>query len=34
MDWLSWLISSFKKHIAKDGSKIAGVMGINKAGDL
>ena len=33
-DWLSWLTSKLEEKIAKDGSKIASLMGINKAADL
>ncbi len=32
--WLAWPMSKFKANIAKEGSSIAGIMGINKAGDL
>jgi hypothetical protein len=32
--WLAWPISEFEANIAKEGSSIAGIMGINKAGDL
>jgi hypothetical protein len=33
-DWLSWLTSKLEEKIAKDGSKIANLMGINTAADL
>jgi hypothetical protein len=32
--WLAWPMSKFEANIAKEGSSIAGIMGINKAGDL
>jgi hypothetical protein len=33
-DWLSWSTSTLEANIAKEGTNIAGIMGINKAGDL
>jgi hypothetical protein len=32
--WLACPMSKFEANIAKKGSSIAGIMGINKAGDL
>ncbi len=34
MGWLAWPMSKFEANIAKEGSSIASIMGINKAGDL
>jgi hypothetical protein len=34
MDWLSWSTSTLEANIAKEGTYITGIMGINKAGDL
>ena len=33
-DWLTWLVSKLESSIVDASNKIAGVMGINKAGDL
>ncbi len=33
-DWLSWSMSTLEANIAKEGTNIAGIMGINKPGDL
>jgi hypothetical protein len=33
-DWLTWLVSKLESCITDESSKIAGFMGINKAGDL
>jgi hypothetical protein len=32
--WLAWPMSKFEANITKEGNSIAGIMGINKAGDL
>ncbi len=33
-DWLTWTRASFKRFISDNSSKITGIMGINKAGDI
>jgi hypothetical protein len=33
-DWLTWSVSKLKSSIIDASNKIAGLMGINKAGDL
>ena len=33
-DWLTWSASTLETNIADPSKKIAGVMGINKAGDI
>jgi hypothetical protein len=33
-DWLTWLVSKLESSIVDASNKIAGLMGINKAGDL
>jgi hypothetical protein len=33
-DWLTWTRNSFERFIPNNSSKIAGIMGINKAGDI
>ncbi len=33
-DWLTWLVSKLESSIINASNKIAGLMGINKAGDL
>ena len=33
-DWLTWTRASFERFISNDSSKIAGIMGINKVGDI
>ncbi len=33
-DWLTWMRILFERFILKNSSKIAGIMGINKAGDI
>jgi hypothetical protein len=33
-DWLTWSASTLETNIADPFNKIAGVMGINKAGDI
>ena len=33
-DWLTWSASTLETNIADPSKKIAGLMGINKAGDI
>jgi hypothetical protein len=33
-DWLTWSVSKLELSIVDASNKIAGVIGINKAGDL